>query len=117
MHRRDLITAVAAVIVVGCGQGTAQPATAPASGSASAPTAATSPLAPRPTPSAEAASTLPPGGTTFKSRVYGYSVLVPSGWGVHATTVPADDPKSTDATGSDEFTVPGTARAARRGAS
>jgi len=46
--------------------------------------------------------------TSFKSRVYGYTIGLAAGWTVAAATLPADDLKSTGDTGTDVITVTGT---------
>jgi len=46
--------------------------------------------------------------TSFKSRVYGYTIGLASGWTVNAATLLADDPTSTDVTATDVVTVTGT---------
>jgi hypothetical protein len=45
---------------------------------------------------------------TFHSPLYGYSIALPNAWHVHAATKYADDPKSSDKTGTDWIHVPGT---------
>lgn len=49
-----------------------------------------------------------PSSTTFRSPVYGYSIVLPLGWTTVAATHVADDPKAPQGTVSDAIRVPGT---------
>ena len=55
-----------------------------------------------------AAATSQAAPNTFVSPIYGYTISLAADWTVQPASVPADDPASTEATGTDVVTVTGT---------
>ena len=109
---RRLPFLVVAAMTFGACAGSASPSGSGSAPSVSLPTAtsvpATTPATAPASATAAAATPFGPLARTFASPIYGYTIKLAEGWTVHAATMLADDPKSTEVTGTDVVTVTGT---------